>query len=262
MNTILFDDKSWSTLRPLTLTRPVSEIRVGILTLREKWERRLNNSVSYLTSDYLQEKYPLRTEDDNLWINASVCANADLVAAVRRLESNDLLFGEQGVVIAVRGGKQVADRLRKEEFAAFRSLEYSGECTRIIYPYHVFAYNAGELLLDFDLLTKGRKSAVLEDSVRIRGKYPVFLEEGAVVRYATINTDGGPVYIGKEAEIMEGVLIRGPLAMCEHAVLNMGAKVYGATTLGPYCKCGGELNNVVLSGIPIKHMMVFWEIRL
>lgn len=184
MNTILFDDKSWSTLRPLTLTRPVSEIRVGILTLREKWERRLNNSVSYLTSDYLQEKYPLRTEDDNLWINASVCANADLVAAVRRLESNDLLFGEQGVVIAVRGGKQVADRLRKEEFAAFRSLEYSGECTRIIYPYHVFAYNAGELLLDFDLLTKGRKSAILEDSVRVHGKYPVFLEEGAVVRYA------------------------------------------------------------------------------
>ncbi|KIO42950.1 MULTISPECIES: GlmU family protein [Sanguibacteroides] len=248
MNTILFDDKSWSTLRPLTLTRPVSEIRVGILTLREKWERRLNNSVSYLTSDYLQEKYPLRTEDDNLWINASVCANADLVAAVRRLESNDLLLGEQGVVIAVRGGKQVADRLRKEEFAAFRSLEYSGECTRIIYPYHVFAYNAGELLLDFDLLTKGRKSAILEDSVRVHGKYPVFLEEGAVVRYATINTDGGPVYIGKEAEIMEGVLIRGPLAMCEHAVLNMGAKVYGATTLGPYCKCGGELNNVVFIG--------------
>ena len=111
--------------------------------------------------------------------------------------------------------------------------EYTGEFTRVVYPYHLFSRNAQELEIDFRLITEGRESAPLNSSVQVYGKYPVFVEEGAVVRCAVINTEGGPVYIGKDAEIMEGVLVRGPLAMCEHSVLTMGAKVYGATTLGP-----------------------------
>ncbi len=245
MKIILFDDKSWRTLRPLTLTRPVSELRVGILTIREKWEKRLGDKVAYLTQDYLQEKYPLSVEDDNLLINASVCPNQLLLGEVGGLQPGEMLL---------QGDCVIALRVDKREVAAFDPAvlpdlvrkEFTGDIHRVVYPYHVFSLNGQELEVDFKLLTEGRKSVPLDSSVRVYGKYPVFVEEGAVVRGAVINTEGGPVYIGKDAEIMEGVLVRGPLAMCEHSVLTMGAKVYGATTLGPYCKCGGEVNNVVL----------------
>jgi len=243
MKLILFDDSSWGTLRPLTLTRPVGELRVGILTLREKWEQRLGMTASYLTRAYLQEKYPLGAGEDNLWVNASVCPDEAVVKAVGALQKGELLVGEIGE-IAYRSHLPYKE-LPEDEW---RRVTYSGSVTRIQYPYDIFTLNKQELMADFEWLTRGRGSAPLDRSVNVYGRYPVFLEEGAVVRYATINTEGGPVYIGKEAEVMEGVLIRGPLALCEHAVLNMGAKVYGATTLGPYCKCGGELNNVVLTG--------------
>ena len=245
MKIILFDDKSWGTLRPLTFTRPISELRVGILTIREKWEKRFGDKVAYLTKDYLQEKFPLSVEDDNLLINASVCPNDELLWKIKSLQAGEMLL---------QGDCLIAWRSSQREVATFDPMtlpegvrkEYTGIFTRVVYPYHLFSLNAQELEIDFRLLTESRESAPLNPCVQVYGKHPVFVEEGAVVRCAVINTEGGPVYIGKDAEIMEGVLIRGPFAMCEHAVLTMGAKVYGATTLGPYCKCGGEVNNVVL----------------
>lgn len=247
MKIILFDDKSWGTLRPLTFTRPVSELRVGILTIREKWERRLGGQAAYLTKDYLREKFPLSVEDDNLLINASICPNDDLLNAIRVLERGEMLL-QGDCVIASRVGKREVMAFDPFGLPEWTRREYTGVLTRVIYPYHVFSLNEQELALDFTLLTEGRESASLNNCVQVYGKYPIFVEEGAVVRCSVINTDGGPVYIGKEAEIMEGALVRGPFAMCEHAVLTMGAKVYGATTLGPYCKCGGEVNNVVMFG--------------
>lgn len=245
MKIILFDDKSWGTLRPLTFTRPISELRVGILTIREKWEKRFGDKVAYLTKDYLQEKFPLSVEDDNLLINASVCPNDELLWKIKSLQAGEMLL---------QGDCLIAWRSSQREVATFDPVtlpegvrkEYTGIFTRVVYPYHLFSLNAQELEIDFRLLTESRESAPLNPCVQVYGKHPVFVEEGAVVRCAVINTEGGPVYIGKDAEIMEGVLIRGPFAMCEHAVLTMGAKVYGATTLGPYCKCGGEVNNVVM----------------
>ncbi len=245
MKIILFDDKSWGTLRPLTFTRPISELRVGILTIREKWEKRFGDKVAYLTKDYLQEKFPLSVEDDNLLINASVCPNDELLWKIKSLQAGEMLL---------QGDCLIAWRSSQREVATFDPMtlpegvrkEYTGIFTRVVYPYHLFSLNAQELEIDFRLLTESRESAPLNPCVQVYGKHPVFVEEGAVVRCAVINTEGGPVYIGKDAEIMEGVLIRGPFAMCEHAVLTMGAKVYGATTLGPYCKCGGEVNNVVM----------------
>lgn len=245
MKIILFDDKSWGTLRPLTFTRPISELRVGILTIREKWEKRFGDKVAYLTKDYLQEKFSLSVEDDNLLINASVCPNDELLWKIKSLQAGEMLL---------QGDCLIAWRSSQREVATFDPMtlpegvrkEYTGIFTRVVYPYHLFSLNAQELEIDFRLLTESRESAPLNPCVQVYGKHPVFVEEGAVVRCAVINTEGGPVYIGKDAEIMEGVLIRGPFAMCEHAVLTMGAKVYGATTLGPYCKCGGEVNNVVM----------------
>lgn len=245
MKIILFDDKSWGTLRPLTFTRPISELRVGILTIREKWEKRFGDKVAYLTKDYLQEKFPLSVEDDNLLINASACPNDELLWKIKSLQAGEMLL---------QGDCLIAWRSSQREVATFDPMtlpegvrkEYTGIFTRVVYPYHLFSLNAQELEIDFRLLTESRESAPLNPCVQVYGKHPVFVEEGAVVRCAVINAEGGPVYIGKDAEIMEGVLIRGPFAMCEHAVLTMGAKVYGATTLGPYCKCGGEVNNVVM----------------
>jgi len=245
MKIILFDDKSWGTLRPLTFTRPISELRVGILTIREKWEKRFGDKVAYLTKDYLQEKFPLSVEDDNLLINSSVCPNDELVQKIRSLQTGEMLL-QGDCLIAVRMGIQDVATFDPMTVPDFTRKEYTGEFTRVVYPYHLFSLNAQELEVDFRLITEGRESALLNSCVQVYGEHPVFVEEGAVVRCAVINTEGGPVYIGKDAEIMEGVLVRGPLAMCEHSVLTMGAKVYGATTLGPYCKCGGEVNNVVM----------------
>lgn len=246
MNIILFDDSSRITLKPLTFTRPVAEIRVGIRTIREKWENALKTAVSYKTVDYLGEKYPLVVREDNLLINGSICPDEILVAELHLLERNEALV-KDGYIIAAR---LPADCLGKDTnpFAGCVQRKYVGEPMKITYPYDIFLLNGKAIADDFEEITKGRKTALISESVRVTGMHPVFLEEGAVVKNAFINTNGGPVYIGKEAEVMEGCLIRGPLAMCEHAVLNMGTKIYGATTLGPYCKCGGELNNVVLLG--------------
>jgi UDP-N-acetylglucosamine diphosphorylase/glucosamine-1-phosphate N-acetyltransferase len=240
---ILFDDDSWRTLRPLTLTRPVADLRVGILTIREKWEIRLGESASHGTRPSLREKFPALPGDCRLWINGSICPTDDLCREVARLQAGEtLLAGE--VVIAFRerpGGRDggipggYTRQAREKEFV------------KIEYPYHLFAYNGQELSRDFALLTAGRASAPLDVSVRVSGRFPLFAEEGAVARACVINTDEGPVYLGRGAEMMEGTLARGPLALCDHAVLKMGARVYGATTLGPYCKCGGEIDNVVFS---------------
>ena len=245
MKVVLFDDESWGTLRPLTFTRPIAELRVGILTIREKWERNLGLSVSYLTRDYLKEKYPMIVEDDNLLINATLCPSRELLDAILALQPGEILQ-QDGLVLAFRAGESEVQKFDQEKVLQGERVDFSGNMNRVVYPYHVFALNDVELKADFELITAGRKSALLPGYVRVYGNYPVFVEEGAIVRDAIINTEEGPVYIGRGAEVMEGVLIRGPLALCDHAVLKMGTKVYGATTIGPYCKCGGEVNNVVM----------------
>ena len=192
MKIILFDDKSWGTLRPLTFTRPISELRVGILTIREKWEKRFGDKVAYLTKDYLQEKFPLSVEDDNLLINASVCPNDELLWKIKSLQAGEMLL---------QGDCLIAWRSSQREVATFDPMtlpegvrkEYTGIFTRVVYPYHLFSLNAQELEIDFRLLTESRESAPLNPCVQVYGKHPVFVEEGAVVRCAVINTEGGPV---------------------------------------------------------------------
>lgn len=246
MNIILFDDGSRITLKPLTFTRPVAEIRLGIRTIREKWESALKATVSFKTVEYLKEKYPLIVREDNWLVNGSVCPDEALLAELHLLAQNEALV-KDGFVVAARIPAEGLGN-GTDPFAACVRRNYVGELMKITYPYDIFLLNGKAIADDFEEITRGRKSDLISESVQVTGKHPVFLEEGAVVGHAVINTNGGPVYIGKEAEVMEGCLIRGPLALCEHAVLNMGTKIYGATTLGPYCKCGGELNNVVLLG--------------
>lgn len=244
MNVILFDDNFKENLLPFTYTRPQADIRVGILTLREKWEKRLQTKTSSITEDYLSEKFPLYLEKQNLLIAGSVCPTDDLVEAVTQLKTGQSLF-KNGIPIA-----HVVSSLPDSLLTySGEKIEYRGDCRFITQLYRIFTDNKEELLIDFDLITKNRKSQTLGSSNRVIGdKANIFIEEEAIVEAAIFNTDNSKIYIGKQAEIMEGSIIRGDFALCEHAQLKLGAKIYGPTTIGPYCKVGGEINNVVMFG--------------
>lgn len=244
MNVILFDDVYKENLLPLTYTRPQANIRIGILSIREKWEKRLHTQTSTLTVDYLSEKFPLHLEINNLLIAASVCPTQDLVDAVMHLKTGQTLVKDD-VVIA-----HALDALPSDisDYCG-EKIEYKGDCLIIMHLWDIFAHNGSELLLDFDLITQGRKSQALSGSNTLIGnKENLFIEEGAVIESAILNVNNGKIYIGKNAEIMEGSLIRGCFALCESSHLKMGAKIYGPTTIGPHCKVGGEINNVVIFG--------------
>ena len=243
-NYIMFDPaEARGNLMPLTLTRPVAAIRCGIMTLREKWECALPGAYSWLTADYLAPKYPVAEADDNTFIAGNIFPTAQLAEAISALRQGESLFcGER--LVALRGS--VAD-LSTPDLTTHR--DYKGEITAIDHLYDIFTLNDAALRADFDVLTAGRTSAPLPaDCTLVGDPSQLFIEEGATLCCATVNVNHGPVYIGRGAEVMEGVNIRGALAMLEGAVINMGAKIYGATTLGPYCKVGGELNNVVMTG--------------
>ena len=251
LNIILFDAvEVRENLMPMTFTRPVADLRVGILTIREKWERVLDGSYSYLTVDYLQEKFPVNEAEENLFVAGNICPTTELVAKIKMLNVGDVLISSQGEIIAFRGGlKDFSSR----NFA--REIECYDDCLTIKMLYDIFMENHRGIIEDFALLTHGRASQSLSDTntvignlVDADGNPMIFIEEGAVVEGAMLNVKNGPIYVGRNAEVMEGSCLRGPIALCEHAVVNMGTRMYGATTLGPYCKVGGEVNNVVMMG--------------
>lgn len=238
MNLILFDGPFREDLLPLTFTRPVCDLRVGILTIRQKWERRLASISSTSTAPYLAQKFPLHTTHDNLMVHAAICASDALIEAAR-----GLLPGQQLVQAGVVLCKRVA---RPDDAAA--DVQFDGEVTIIQHPWDIFAKNGKELEADFQLLTNGRDSLPVSQTNTVLGGHPIFLEKGAKVEAAILNTSDGPIYLGHDAEVMEGSLIRGPFALCHHAQVKMGAKIYGPTTVGPHSKVGGEVNNSVIIG--------------
>ncbi|MCB0805075.1 MAG: glucose-1-phosphate thymidylyltransferase, partial [Bacteroidales bacterium] len=247
MNYILFDDQSRNHLLPLTFLRPVAEIRMGILTIREKWEKHLNTKTSTLTETYLSEKFPIVKESENVLINGTVCPNPQLVKEIKGLKPNQTLVSND-TIIALCIKEEDLDENSDIDLAGIDEIETTSDIFKINETWEIFHENERAIKEDFLLITKGRKSAILSETNRIVAGENIFVEEGAKVEFATINASTGPVYIGKDAEIMEGALIRGPFALCEHAVVKMGAKIYGATTIGPWSKVGGEVNNTVIFG--------------
>lgn len=244
-NFVLFDDDRWEQLLPLTFTRPVAALRVGIDTLAEKWNHYLQAEISYLTKNYLSEKFPAHFTDDNLYINGGIIADTRLSLAVQALEKNTVLLSN-GEIIAVRSVEKYFSRHSLSEHAkTLTSTEYKNPYLSIRRPWHIFQLNAEVLQKDFERITTGRKTENLSATNTVLGNN-IFIEEGATIDAATINTTTGPVYIGKNAEVMEGAMIRGPFVLLEGSVVKMGAKIYGATTIGKHCKVGGELNNVVM----------------
>ncbi len=247
MNYILFDDATWDNMLPLTFTRPVAGLRVGILTLQEKWQKYLKADCSFKTRDYLQTKFPLEIGKDNIFINGSLIPTAELLSEIDNLEKGQLLKC-QDIVCAFRTDEVGAAHFNPDDCVDCDSIQTISSCTKLEYPWDVFRLNGEAIEQDFKILTKGRKSQAISHSNHIIGSGDIFVEPGAKVERCTLNTTYGPIFIGKHTEIMENSAIRGPFAMCRGAVVKMGTKIYGPTTLGPQCRAGGELNNVVMQG--------------
>lgn len=247
MNYILFDDISRYNLLPLTFTRPVSEIRLGITTLTQKWNLFLDTTTSFLTSDYLSMKYRCVVEEDNILINGSVVPTKELIDIILALHPGEILMNYD-IQLAVRLNSDQLRDFKAGNVTSFKIIMTNLPFEKINYPWDIFQMNEKAIREDFKLITNGRKSAIISNTNRVIGTENVFAEEGSTVECAILNGSTGPIYIGKDAEIMEGAMIRGPFAMCEHASVKMGAKIYGATTVGPYCKVGGEISNSILFG--------------
>ena len=247
MNYILFDGSVRNSLLPFTFTRPVADIRIGILSIREKWEKYLGYTTTTITEEYLEVKYPMVELEENVLINASYLPTKSLVEQVRNLSENQAIFKGEEVIAFF-----TSDTQEDVDFTLYKQIECSGDVLQLKNTWDIFSLNDKAIEADFNLLTEDRTSQPIPEGVQVINKENIFIEEGATISFSSLNASKGPIYIGKDAEIMEGCLVRGPFAMCEHSVLKMGAKVYGATTLGPYCKVGGEVNNSVLFGFSSK----------
>lgn len=247
MNYILFDGEVRNALLPFTYTKPVADLRIGILTIREKWEKYLGLTTTTITEEYLMEKYPMVEMDENILINASFCPTKELVEKVMGLKENEAIFQGESVIAF-----HTKDTQEEVNFDTYTQIEFEEDLLQVHHTWDIFSKNDIAIQQDFELLTEGRKSQPIPETVQCLNRDQIFIEEGATLNFAILNADNGPIYIGKNAEVMEGSVVRGPFAMCENSVLKLSAKIYGATTLGPYCKVGGEVNNSVLMGYSSK----------
>ena len=241
MNYILFDGPSRNNLLPFTFTRPVADIRVGILTIREKWEFYLKTTTTTVTEDYLSDKYPMVEMDENVMVNASYLPNLELVEMIRDLKANQAIFKDEDVIAFFT--KEAQDDI---DFQDYEAIEFAEDIIKIENTWDIFSKNGEAIQEDFTLITKEKTSQSIPASNNIIAPQNIFIEEGAKLEFTTLNASKGPIYIGKNAEIMEGAIIRGPLALCENSVVKLGAKIYGPTTVGLSSKVGGEINNSVI----------------
>jgi UDP-N-acetylglucosamine diphosphorylase/glucosamine-1-phosphate N-acetyltransferase len=241
MNYILFDGTVRNALLPFTYTRPVADIRVGILTIREKWEKYLGYTTTTLTEEYLMDKFPMVEMEENVMINASYLPNEVLSEMVMALEPNQAIFKGDDVIAFYSQESQ-----EEVDFDTYDIIDFTEDCLTIEHPWDIFQKNDAAIREDFELLTEGRTSQPIPSSVNVIAAENIFIEEGAKLEFVTLNASTGPIYIGKNSEIMENSVIRGPFALCEEAQVKLATKVYGATTVGPHSRIGGEVSNSVL----------------
>jgi UDP-N-acetylglucosamine diphosphorylase/glucosamine-1-phosphate N-acetyltransferase len=223
---------TWENLLPLTFNKSVADMRIGILTIAEKWSKYLNTSVSI---QYVNAYLGDTTSRAEITIDSSVLPTEVIVDAILALKENEVL---------AQNGFEIASNAPQSNP---KTIEFLGDLSRIEFPWDIFTKNDAELRKDFDLLIKGKISQPIDATNKVIGNQ-LFIEEGAKIQCAILNTETGPIYIDKNAEIMEGSIIRGPFYLGEHATLKLGTKIYGATTIGKECKVGGEVSNSVIFG--------------
>jgi len=253
MNYILFDDATTrSNLKPLTFTRPTADLRVGITTIREKWDSYLNAKTSTLTESYLEKKFPTIKKANNVLIDGSVIPNAELVEQIKKLKANQAISCGD-TIVAYRIDAEGLEGSSEGISENMEEIEFLGDLIKMNHLWDLFLLNDELIRKDFLRLTEGRKSQkISKTNIIIGDEKQIFVEKGAKIEGAVLNAETGPIYIGENAEIMEGARIRGPFAMNENAVVKMGASVYGATTIGPFAKVGGEVENVIFIGFSNK----------
>jgi UDP-N-acetylglucosamine diphosphorylase/glucosamine-1-phosphate N-acetyltransferase len=248
-NIILFDDESREQMLPLSYTRPVAEIRTGIFTIRERWERLLKGKASYITSEYLADRYPMHIKDDNIVINGALMPNDRLVRLMEQMEPNEALMDQGNLIAARLNSKQFEHLLHEESIEEISGIELvDTPFIHLAYPWDLFLFLRATIEYDFDLITHGRASQSIPSNNQVLSADSIFLEEGAHVTCSILNAQSGPIYIGKNAQVMEGSVIRGPVTIGEGSIVKMGSKIYGPTAIGPDCRVGGELKEVVMLG--------------
>ena len=237
-------------LHPFTYTRHIQDIRIGILTIREKWERYLKiPSANKWEDHYLDDENSVKIEkgigkDDYLMVHANVLPTKAIISKIKKLQYGEFLTsGKEGGMAFKFSSKEV---LGLHKIKISRSVDFKGEMKAIHYPWQIFQMNDWALREDFALITAGRKSKAISKTNKLIKPSQIFIEAGAKVEHCILNASEGPIYIGKNAMVMEGSLLRGPLAICEGAIVKMGTKIYGATTVGPFCIVAGEIKNSVL----------------
>jgi UDP-N-acetylglucosamine diphosphorylase/glucosamine-1-phosphate N-acetyltransferase len=243
MNYILFDGQFRDDLLPLTYTRPVADLRVGILTIREKWEYLLETSITSVTEDYLCKKYPMVEFDKNILINASIIPNQKIIDKIKSLKPNELIMSDDDIVAFYSLENDCESNLD-----SYNKQIYSDNLFKIKSLTDLFKINPEVIKQDFRLITTNRNSSRLSSTNNIINPDNIFVEEGVSIEYVTLNASEGPIYIGKDCEIMEGSLIRGPFAICNNSRIKMGSKIYPGTTIGPYSTVGGEVSNSIILG--------------
>lgn len=254
-NIILFDLPAVrENLLPLSYTRPIADFLVGITTLRKKWELFLAGEFSYSTVGYLSEKYPMKAAEENLFIASNIIATEQLARRLVSLEPGEVLMADtmagQRVLVGFKGG---ANRLDEVIHSMPAGIVYEEKVDAINYVYDIFLLNGRQIEADFDVLTAGREGQSIPRSNTVIGDPErIYIESGAIVEGVVLNASHGPIYVGRHVEIMEGSCLRGPIALGEHSTVNMGTRIYPGTSLGPWCKVGGELNNVVIFGFTNK----------
>jgi UDP-N-acetylglucosamine diphosphorylase/glucosamine-1-phosphate N-acetyltransferase len=245
MNIILFDGIYHKNLLPLTYTRPVCELRIGILNIKEKWEHYIENPIQVKTQDYLSKKFGSATEENSIGINGSILPSDDLMSSLLDLKNKQILTSK-GKVIAINPLPLNSENI-EEALSEYKMVETKATFLQVENVWDLFKLNDEAIRADIELIKSEKTFVEASSTNQILGE-DIYIEEGAKVECAILNTTSGPIYIAKGAEVMEGSILRGPIAVCENGVVKMGAKIYGATTIGPYSKVGGEVNNCMIQG--------------
>lgn len=244
MQLVFSDSRFWEDFLPLTFTRPVAEMRCGILTFSERWQKLLGiPEISFITEDFLQEKFKKPELEESLFIVPNFLPSENVLTQIKDLKLGEALVYENELLAA---------KVNMDNFSLHQIEKMTDIHEELLFfkqPTDLFFYNEKAIDFDFELLTKGRTSQELSETNGFLGDPDdLFIEEGASIEFSTLNTKTGKIYIGKNAEVMEGCNLRGPIALCEESKFNLGAKIYGATTIGPHSKVGGEVNNIVIFG--------------
>lgn len=245
MALVLFDNRFRTDLYPFTCTRPVADLRAGIYTPRERWALLSGLPVTVHTEPYLRNTNEHFGPGDNTWIDAAVIPDGDLVTEILSLEPGHCLADDDGL-IAGRSTIAFEDFSAEQSLAGFQTIRDHANVKRIRHPWDLMLQNDAFIRHDFVLASKGRMSQPVDESVRLIDPAQVFIEPGATLQHCVLNASSGPIYIGHNAEIMEGCSIRGPFVLGDNSVLKMNSRIYGATTLGPNCMGGGEIKNSVM----------------